>query len=285
MTSRRYTKVLVYSSNVERCYRPISLQGDLIRLNVCCQHLSDVPTRQVLHIGWYVARRSVHELTVQHSSSTVISIHHYNRTICRGCRLLQSQFRLPTKVGEQPLPMILVAGGCGVAPIRAFLEELVWEAQHHDKTKSSKKYGPVHLFLGFRHPDDEVYRDLVNTAVKLGVVAEPAHITYTMGGGGGDSVCGQEQPCGLVSDAMLRQGRVLNQLLRHERAVLYVCGGARLFGAAIQNALLQILQQPPLPTIVDDSTTLEAVSLDETAATDYLRTMHREGRYHEDLSD
>ena len=101
-----------------RCYRPISLQGDLIRLNVYCQHLSDVPTRQVLHIGWYVARRSVHELTVQHSSSTVISIHHYNRTICRGCRLLQSQFRLPTKVGEQPLPMILVAGGCGVAPIR-----------------------------------------------------------------------------------------------------------------------------------------------------------------------
>ena len=233
-------------------YRPVKYytSSGVLREGVCTSHLSSVlvpPPR----------------ITCQNNNNsgatTALSV---VATICSN-----PQFRLPTTVqGEKPPPLILVAGGCGVAPIRAFLEELIWEAQHNENCQI--KYGPVHLYLGFRHPDDEVYRDLVETACGLGLVAKPPNISYTMGGN-------SEGQCGLVSDSMKRRGQELCQLLRQERAVLYVCGGARLFGAAIQNALLQVLQQ----------NSDKNFTMDETMATDYLRAMHREGRYHEDLSD
>jgi len=64
-----------------------------------------------------------------------------------------------------------------------------------------------------------------------------------------------------------------------ERAQYRLCGGARTFGVAIQNAVLEILQQGGGDADADDG------RMDETAATTFLQELVRSGRYHEDLSD
>jgi NADPH-ferrihemoprotein reductase len=169
-------------------------------------------------------------------------------------------FRLPVTVpGATPPPIVMIAGGCGVAPIRAFLEELCWNARQ-PKDQASSLYGPVHLFLGFRHPDDAVYSDLVNEAAALGLLAGQ-HITYTSG-------CVQ---CSLVSDAVLAQAAAVYNLLTRDRAVVYICGGARTFGVAIQNAIDEILQTEG--------------GMSQSEATAFLQELIESRRFHEDLSD
>ena len=48
---------------------------------------------------------------------------------------------------QKESPILMIAGGCGIAPIRAFLEEQI----------ASSNFGQGHLYLGFRSPSDEVY--------------------------------------------------------------------------------------------------------------------------------
>lgn len=167
------------------------------------------------------------------------------------------QFRLPsTAPGGKPPPILLLAGGCGVAPIRAFLDELCWNARQPNPVP----YGPVHLFLGFRNPDDAVYTELVDEADSLGILAGQ-HITYTTG-------C---VDCALVSDALISQGATVHQLLTNDEAVTYICGGARTFGVAIQNAVHEILRTEG--------------GMSDAEATSHLQDLIKSNRFHEDLSD
>jgi sulfite reductase alpha subunit-like flavoprotein len=169
------------------------------------------------------------------------------------------QFRLPeTAAGDTPPPLLLLAGGCGVAPIRAFLEHLI----HNDALPPSqqKGYGPVYLFLGFRNQADQVYQDLVEEAGRRGLLAAQ-HVRFMTG----------PVRCGRVSDAVLAESDTVYELLAERNASAYVCGGARLFGAAVQSAMQTILQTRG--------------GMDEEAATAHLRQMIQDGRYHEDLSD
>jgi NADPH-ferrihemoprotein reductase len=166
-------------------------------------------------------------------------------------------FRLPeTAPGQIPPPILLIAGGCGVAPIRAFLEELIWNAHQ----SSPKPFGKVHLFLGFRNPDDSVYNDIVAEAANLGIL-DGQNMSFTTG-------CDR---CSLVSDTVLDQGSTVYRLLAEQNACAYICGGARTFGVAIQNAFQHIL--------------FEHGGMDVAEASTYLQELMKSGRFHEDLSD
>jgi len=178
-------------------------------------------------------------------------------------------FRLPD---DHALPVVLLAGGCGVAPIRAFLEHriaTIRQTQQHQQQQlpdgngvNNGGFGECVLFLGFRNPADEVYRDLVDEAVEVGAVTS-VHVMYNSG-------CADPGKCGFVSDAVRRNGKRVHDVIE-KGGYLYVCGGARAFGVAIERELHSILETHG--------------SMSEEDATNALRDLSRTGRLNEDLAD
>lgn len=165
-------------------------------------------------------------------------------------------FRLPP---DTQTPVLFIGGGCGVAPIRAFIEErIVLQSTGH-------KCGPATLYLGFRNPHDEVYQGLVQEALDVGALTK-SEIVYSSGS---DSHGKCQQM--LVSELVRQQG---DKLWKHfqDGGHAYVCGGARTFGAAIEAAFLDIFQKYG--------------SLDFDAANEYMRReLVATGRLAEDLAN
>jgi len=161
-------------------------------------------------------------------------------------------FRLPKSIDT---PILMVAGGCGVAPIRALVEERVALVS----SQNNGKLGPAALYLGFRSPEDEVYRQTIDDAIKVGALTN-AKVTYSSG-------CGKNA---LVSD-VIREDAI--QVWNHFESggVTYTCGGARSFGAAVESAFLDIVQ--------------ECGEMDFAGAEQYLRKMIKDGRLMDDLAD
>lgn len=165
-------------------------------------------------------------------------------------------FRLPS---DPAIPVILMAGGCGVAPIRAFLEDRLSNA-----SETKNVCAGMHLFLGFRNPADQVYGELVQKAVQAGAVA---HVTFSTG-------CSNNQ-CGQVTDAVRKHAQTVYDLLQPQDgrhgAHIYLCGGARTFGVAVENELHALYQKYGRCT--------------DEEASEAMRQLAKEGRLHEDLAD
>jgi NADPH-ferrihemoprotein reductase len=178
-------------------------------------------------------------------------------------------FRLPA---DPATPIWMIAGGCGVAPIKAFLEERVHRAP---MLESSNKYGPAWLFLGFRSPADQVYTDLVQQALAAGAITKSC-LTFQEGcaiateQAANSTEQASAVACGLVTEQVRKYGAAFWE---HCEAggMTYLCGGARTFGVAIENEVHAIFQ--------------EHGGLSEQEATVYLQKLIREGRLCEDLAD
>ena len=164
-------------------------------------------------------------------------------------------FRLPKDEGT---PILLVAGGCGVAPIRAFIEERIARAG-----QVGCNMGPAYLYLGFRSPGDAVYRSFIQKGLDRGAITE-AHISYTKG------CTSPDEKCQFVSDTLKQKSRFVVDFMDNGGHI-YLCGGARTFGAAMEKVLLESLQEHKSYTFEE--------------AQEYLREMLREGRLCEDLAD
>ena len=165
-------------------------------------------------------------------------------------------FRLPQ---DPASPVLLMAGGCGIAAIRAFLEERL--AQAADSYDFGE--GPHILYLGFRSPCDEVYRDVVDEALAKGVLTS-VQVSYTSG-------CVEpDQHCRLVSETVRANGKQVWDLFE-SGGYTYLCGGARTFGAAVEREVIAIIQ--------------EQGNMNEEGAIAYLRQLIKEGRFCEDLAD
>lgn len=162
-------------------------------------------------------------------------------------------FRLPL---DTQTPVLFVGGGCGVAPIRAFIEErIILQSTGHC-------CGPATLFLGFRNPHDEVYQGLVQEALQVGALTN-SDIVYSSGS---DKSCQQM----LVSELVRQRG---GSVWKHfqDGGHAYLCGGARTFGAAIEAAFLGIFQMHG--------------KLDFDGANEYMRVLVDTGRLAEDLAN
>ena len=156
-------------------------------------------------------------------------------------------FRLPT---DPQAPVILLAGGCGVAAVRALVEEL----------QARRKTTPTYIFLGFRNPADAVYLDVMESV-------EPVilDVAYSL------SCTAKDQQCATVSDRLKYHGAVLCDLLQNQGAYIYACGGARTFGAAVQRELYTLFE--------------EHGHCSHPEAKEMLQELVRQGRYCEDLAD
>ena len=168
-------------------------------------------------------------------------------------------FRLPS---DPQTPVLLIAGGCGVAPIRAFCQERILMRE-----KYQVNLGPGTLFLGFRSPEDQVYKGLIQKALAVGALTD-VKVAYSTGWT--EPAEGIGGYCGHV-DGLVRSEADL--VWTHIRAggSTYLCGGARTFGAAVERELLEILQ--------------ELGRLDFEEATTYLRQLIDDGMLLEDLAD
>ena len=164
-------------------------------------------------------------------------------------------FRLPK---DYDTPILLVAGGCGVAPIRAFIEERIARAG-----QVGCNMGPAYLYLGFRSPGDAVYRSFTQKGLDRGAITE-AHISYTKG------CTSPDEKCQFVSDTLKQKNKFVVDFMDHGGHI-YLCGGARTFGAAMEKVLLESLQEHKSYTFEE--------------AEEYLREMLRQGRLCEDLAD
>ncbi|KAL7534052.1 hypothetical protein ACHAWF_004706, partial [Thalassiosira exigua] len=162
-------------------------------------------------------------------------------------------FRLP---GDPRIPVLFIGAGCGVAPLRGFIEERMARAKRDD-------VGPATLFVGFRTPQDEVYRDLTRKALEAGALTG-TEVAYASG-------CDRPGQCEMnVADLLRREGKfVWDHFGAGGHA--YVCGGARTFGAATEAVLLDVFQ--------------EYGNMDFDAALQHLRDLVEEGRLAEDLAN
>jgi len=164
-------------------------------------------------------------------------------------------FRLPK---DPKIPVLLIAGGCGVAPIRAFVEERVFLAQ-----QNTESFGPGWIYLGFRSPEDEVYRSLLDKALEVGALTE-AKVAYSYG-------CTEANQYCMNVNKLVRQESQLVWDHLESGGYTYLCGGARTFGAAIEHELLEIIQ--------------EHGQMDFEGSEKYLRQLIEDGRLLEDLAD
>jgi len=168
-------------------------------------------------------------------------------------------FRLPS---DPQIPVLFIAGGCGVAPIRAFCQERILLRE-----KYQVELGPGTLFLGFRYRDDQVYRALIEKALALGALTD-VRVAYSRAWKNPADDRGVF--CGHV-DGLVRSEA--DRVWKHIEAggSAYLCGGARTFGAAVERQLLEIMQ--------------EYGDFDSEEATMYLRQLIADGKLLEDLAD
>jgi len=240
--------------------RPISLEDLLYSLTPMQPRYYSIASSPLVHPSLvYLTYRPVKYVTtrgeIREGTCTT-----YMQNLGAGAHVVGSfksnpSFRLPK---DPQAPVLFMAGGCGIAAIRAFMEErLALAADSH------VQFGEGMLYLGFRTPTDEVYRDMVNYAVDVGVLTD-AQVSYTSG------CVKPDQQCQLVSDTVRANGKKVWELME-SGGYTYLCGGARTFGAAIEHEVICIIQ--------------EYGKMTEKEAIDYLRNLIKEGRFCEDLAD
>jgi len=194
------------------------------------------------------------------SSQDVSSLASRSTQLVAGIRSNPS-FRLPA---DRKKPVILIAGGCGIAPIRAFIEERMYFANKSGRAS----LGEAYVFLGFRNPADAVFSDMIGESIEMGALSGQ-YTTYQFGS--------EADSPKMVSDSIRDQSQLIYDMLVKNDGYIYVCGGARVFGVAIENALYDVLLRHGGG---DDGQFKDVAS-----ATDYMRLLSHEGRLNEDLAD
>lgn len=161
-----------------------------------------------------------------------------------------SDFRMPT---DSQTPIIMVAGGMGLAPFKAFIEERRFLKQQ------GRSIGAAMLFYGVREPNEVIMREWLEAAVKDGSLTD-LHLVY--------SDYGTQKE--MVSERLLRESKKIYKLL-NEGCYMYQCGGASGFARSVTGAYKQIL--------------CTEGGLTQQQSEDTFRQLLLGGRYLEDVAD
>lgn len=130
-----------------------------------------------------------------------------------------SSFRLPADASK---PVVMIAGGIGIAPFRAFLLERIAAA----KEVGAGAMSPALIMYGCRDADDEVYRGLMQQAVDVGAITK--------------FDIGHAKAGRLASKVMLDNMDFITKSL-DAGGHFYICGGAAGYGQAVANTMKEIL--------------------------------------------
>ncbi|KAK8075467.1 hypothetical protein PG997_010130 [Apiospora hydei] len=160
-------------------------------------------------------------------------------------------FRLPA---DPATPMIMLAAGSGIAPMRAFIQERAALQQQ------GTKLGPALLYFGCRHPDkDYLYRSELEAWQATGVVEIIPCFSRP-----GDGTAGRHVP-----DALWAERERIWVLFREEGARVYVCGSAARLGMSSAETWRRIWRKE--------------TGKSEIEALEWLEQMRNEHRYTSDV--
>lgn len=182
------------------------------------------------------------------------------------CCVLEGTLSLPTT----PSPLICIATGTGVAPIRALLRECAARcaaaSATGDVVNSRWAEVPIYLFFGCRHADRDYYFEeewaTMLRAGEEGTVLRQLQVVPAFSRAG-PSKC-------YVQHKLGEHARAIGALLRPEvHACVYVCGNAATMPKDVEATLEQIMS-----AVVCDG--------DDACAVREMRRMAREGRYQVD---
>lgn len=127
-------------------------------------------------------------------------------------------FRLPS---NNNVPVILIGPGTGIAPFRAFIQE----------KEKQENPGPVYLYFGCRHRNkDFLYKEELEKWEQNGLISLKVAFSRD-----------QSQKV-YVQDLLLKDSKLLWQLIDQDKASIYVCGDAKHMAHDVHQALLSVLQ-------------------------------------------
>ncbi|KAK7981300.1 bifunctional P-450/NADPH-P450 reductase [Apiospora saccharicola] len=163
-------------------------------------------------------------------------------------------FRLPA---DPATPIIMLAAGSGIAPMRAFLQE---RAALQQQQEQDTQLGPALLYFGCRHPDkDYLYRSELEAWQAAGLVEVIPCFSRP-----GDRTAGRHVP-----DALWADRERVWKLLHEEGARVYVCGSAARLGMSSAETWRRIWRKE--------------TGKGEMEALEWLEQMRNEQRYTSDV--
>lgn len=122
-------------------------------------------------------------------------------------------------LADDDRPAIMVAVGCGMAPMMGFLPRL------------ARQKRPAWLFFGNSHREgNDFYREEWAEALHTGTVSQINTIF-------------DNEARGFVQDEMVRHGAALYDWLQQQNARVYVCGRGATVGRGCEAALMQIYRE------------------------------------------
>lgn len=136
----------------------------------------------------------------------------------------ESSFKLPKSLDT---PMIMIATGTGIAPYISFFEEL----EHMMTNKISLESNNVLIFGSKNKKYDFIYEEEINSYVSKSLVKK----VYT-------AFSRDNQSKYYVQDVLTNSHAELENLLLHEKSIIYVCGGVSM-GAEVVATLEKIISK------------------------------------------
>ncbi|KAG2764769.1 hypothetical protein PC129_g1637 [Phytophthora cactorum] len=127
-------------------------------------------------------------------------------------------------------PIMLISAGTGIAPFRAFLQDL-----EHENDTSPHQHRPAYLFYGCREASvDFLYGEELQRARDDGVL-DQLHVEFS-----GES----DKPKRHVQDALLDQSKLVARHLLADEGYVYVCGSLAM-GRAVKKAIAAAILKHP----------------------------------------
>ncbi|KAI4173587.1 MAG: hypothetical protein LQ346_008399 [Caloplaca aetnensis] len=157
---------------------------------------------------------------------------------------------------EATRPVILIGPGTGLAPMRS----LIWERYQWYLSIPGIALGETILFYGCRNQAaDFFYREeweFLEEKMPLRVFAAFSR---------------DQKAKFYVQDILRQQAKLVYELLYSRRGLVYVCGSSGMMPKAVRTALVDVFRSYG--------------DMGESLAKDYLRTMEKEGRYKQEVSN
>ena len=170
------------------------------------------------------------------------------------CRVFvkKSTFKLPTDVS---IPVIMIGPGTGIAPMRAFLQEIKWRRE----TYGVDKVGDADLYFGCRRPtEDYIYEEELLSYAREGTLTR-LEVAFS-----------RADNKKYVQHLMLASKERLWKLISEQGAHVYVCGGTNM-GKQVRETFEKIIA--------------EVGNMNETKSMEYVKQMQdvRPQRYTQEL--
>ncbi|XP_050526430.1 nitric oxide synthase, salivary gland isoform X2 [Daktulosphaira vitifoliae] len=160
-------------------------------------------------------------------------------------------FHLPKDVTK---PLILVGPGTGIAPFRAF-----WQHRYAQNKKGNDyKIGRVILFFGCQYRSLELYKSDKKTMLEEGVL-DKVYLALSRE---------PSIPKTYVQDLMLKESKMIYELIAVERGHFYVCGDCKM-AENVYQTLKSIIQ--------------EQTGMNSTQSDNFMLGLRDDNRYHEDI--